>query len=74
VDPFDSTFRIFGASIVGKCHYDIARSTRKILQDYKSLQGIIVILSLNALSKEDKITVARASGCSASSRSPSSSQ
>merc|ERR1712217_637616 len=53
VDPLDS-------SIVGQRHYDIARSTQKILQDYKSLQDIIAILGMDELSEEDKLTVARA--------------
>merc|ERR1711877_52392 len=50
VDPF----------IVGQRHYDIARATQKILQDYKSLQDIIAILGMDELSEEDKLIVARA--------------
>merc|ERR1719221_2537979 len=60
VDPLDSTSRMLDPSIVGQRHYDIARSTQKILQDYKSLQGIIAILGMDELSEEDKLTVARA--------------
>merc|ERR1712137_709777 len=60
VDPLDSTSRMLDASIVGQRHYDIARSTQKILQDYKSLQDIIAILGMDELSEEDKLTVARA--------------
>merc|ERR1712097_155831 len=44
VDPLDSTSRMLDPSIVGQRHYDIARSTQKILQDYRSLQDIIAIL------------------------------
>merc|ERR1712084_34436 len=44
VDPLNSTSRMLDPSIVGQRHYDIARSTQKILQDYKSLQDIIAIL------------------------------
>merc|ERR1712144_154869 len=44
----------------GQEHYDVARSTQKILQDYKSLQDIIAILGMDELSEEDKLTVARA--------------
>merc|ERR1712119_237302 len=47
-------------NIVGHRHYDIARATQKILQDYKSLQDIIAILGMDELSEEDKLTVARA--------------
>merc|ERR1711934_568169 len=59
VDPLDSTSRMLDPSIVGQRHYDIARSTQKILQDYKSLQDIIAILGMDELSEEDKLTVAR---------------
>merc|ERR1719274_495563 len=60
VDPLDSTSRMLDPSIVGQRHYDVARSTQKILQDYKSLQDIIAILGMDELSEEDKLTVARA--------------
>merc|ERR1711956_152995 len=60
VDPLDSTSRMLDPSIVGQRHYDIARGTQKILQDYKSLQDIIAILGMDELSEEDKLTVARA--------------
>merc|ERR1711913_140919 len=60
VDPLDSTSRMLDPSIVGQRHYDIARSTQKILQDYRSLQDIIAILGMDELSEEDKLIVARA--------------
>merc|ERR1711877_59182 len=60
VDPLDSTSRMLDPSIVGQRHYDIARSTQKILQDYKSLQDIIAILGMDELSEEGKLKVARA--------------
>merc|ERR1719198_271611 len=60
VDPLDSTSRILDASIVGQVHYDTARATQKLLQDYKSLQDIIAILGMDELSEEDKLTVSRA--------------
>merc|ERR1712183_849770 len=60
VDPLDSTSRMLDPSIVGQRHYDIARSTQKILQDYKSLQDIIAILGMDELSEEDKLIVSRA--------------
>merc|ERR1719421_2694007 len=37
VDPLDSTSRMLDPSIVGQRHYDVARSTQKTLQSYKSL-------------------------------------
>merc|ERR1712216_827176 len=60
VDPLDSTSRMLDPAIVGQRHYEIARSTQKMLQDYKSLQDIIAILGMDELSEEDKLTVARA--------------
>ena len=60
VDPLDSTSRMLDASIVGDIHYNTARGTQKLLQDYKSLQDIIAILGMDELSEEDKITVSRA--------------
>merc|ERR1712167_563283 len=60
VDPLDTTSRMMDPSIVGQHHYDIARATQKMLQDYKSLQDIIAILGMDELSEEDKLTVARA--------------
>lgn len=60
VDPLDSTSRMMDVSIVGQRHYDVARNTQKILQDYKSLQDIIAILGMDELSEEDKLVVARA--------------
>merc|ERR1712220_10061 len=46
VDPLDSNSRMLNPSIVGQRHYDIARATQKILQDYKSLQDIIAIVEM----------------------------
>lgn len=60
VDPLDSTSRILTEDVVGKEHYEVARSVQSILQRYKELQDIIAILGMDELSDEDKITVARA--------------
>ena len=60
VDPLDSTSRMLDPAIVGQEHYDVARATQKLLQDFKSLQDIIAILGMDDLSEEDKLTVARA--------------
>merc|ERR1711957_794918 len=56
----DSTPRMMDPSIVGQRHYDVARATQKLIQDYKSLQDIIAILGMDELSEEDKLTVSRA--------------
>jgi len=60
VDPLDSTSRMLDPRIVGDTHYQCARGTQKLLQDYKSLQDIIAILGMDELSEEDKLTVSRA--------------
>merc|ERR1711881_432855 len=60
VDPLDSTSRMLDPRIIGQKHYDVARATQKLLQDYKGLQDIIAILGLDELSEDQKITVARA--------------
>merc|ERR1712151_349942 len=60
VDPLDSTSRMLDAQVIGKEHYEIARSTQKLLQDYKGLQDIIAILGMDELSEDDKLVVSRA--------------
>jgi len=60
VDPLDSTSRMLDPRVVGETHYELARSTQKLLQDYKGLQDIIAILGMDELSEDDKITVQRA--------------
>merc|ERR1711979_163569 len=60
VDPLDSTSRMLDPRIIGQKHYDVARATQKLLQDYKGLQDIIAILGLDELSEDQKVTVARA--------------
>ena len=60
VDPLDSTSQMLDPSVVGKEHYEVARSVQKVLQTYKSLQDIIAILGIDELSEEDKLVVARA--------------
>merc|ERR1712038_1068865 len=60
VDPLDSTSRMLDPRVIGDKHYDVARATQKLLQDYKGLQDIIAILGMDELSEDDKLTVARA--------------
>jgi F-type H+-transporting ATPase subunit beta len=60
VDPLASTSRILDPTILGEEHYHVARQVQKILQRYKDLQDIIVILGIDELSEEDKFTVNRA--------------
>ncbi|CAM9238898.1 unnamed protein product [Choristocarpus tenellus] len=60
VDPLDSTSRMLDPRVIGEEHYQTARATQKLLQDYKGLQDIIAILGMDELSEDDKMTVARA--------------
>ena len=60
VDPLDSTSRILSPEIVGREHYEVARSVQSILQRYKELQDIIAIMGMDELSDEDKLIVTRA--------------
>merc|ERR1712178_155909 len=60
VDPLDSTSRMLDPRVIGDEHYECARATQKLLQDYKGLQDIIAILGMDELSEDDKLTVARA--------------
>jgi F-type H+-transporting ATPase subunit beta len=60
VDPLDSTSRILDAQYIGQEHYDVAQTTKRILQRYNELQNIIAILGIDELAEEDKILVGRA--------------
>ena len=60
VDPLDSNSRQLDPLIIGKEHYETARSVQKLLQRYKELKDIIAILGMDELSENDKIIVLRA--------------
>ena len=60
VDPLSSSSRILAPEVVGREHYEVARSVQRILQRYKELQDIIAIMGMDELSEEDKLTVNRA--------------
>lgn len=60
IDPLESNSRILTPEIVGDEHYNVARQVQKILQRYKELQDIIVILGMDELSEADKLIVSRA--------------
>ena len=60
VDPLASTSRILEADIVGKEHYETARTVQEYLQKYNELQDIIAILGMDELSDADKLVVSRA--------------
>ncbi|MDR2676448.1 MAG: F0F1 ATP synthase subunit beta [Endomicrobium sp.] len=60
VDSLTSSSRLLDPNIIGKEHYDVAMSTKRILQKYKDLQDIIAILGIDELSDDDKLIVSRA--------------
>ena len=60
ISPLESTSRLLDASVVGKDHYNTARSVQSLLQRYKDLQDTIAILGMDELSENDKLIVNRA--------------
>lgn len=60
VDPLESTSRILTPDVVGKEHYEVAKSVQRILQRYNELQDIIAIMGMDELSDDDKLLVNRA--------------
>ncbi len=60
VDPLSSSSTILTPEVVGRRHYDVARTVQEMLQRYKELQDIIAILGIDELSEEDRIAVNRA--------------
>ena len=60
VDPLNVSSRILTEQVVGKEHFETARSVQEILERYRELQDIIAILGMDELSEEDRLTVSRA--------------
>ena len=60
VDPLASTSRALSPQIVGKEHYETARTVQKMIQRYHELLDIIAILGMDELTDEDKLLVHRA--------------
>ncbi len=60
VDPLISTSRILEPHLVGDLHFQTASQVKKILQRYKELRDIIMILGIEELAEEDQLLVARA--------------
>ena len=60
VDPLESVSNALEPGVVGRVHYDVAQEVKRILQKYRELQDIIVILGMDELSDTDKLTVNRA--------------
>lgn len=60
VSPLESASTILKPDVVWERHYKVAQETMRILQRYKELMDIIVILGMDELSAEDKQLVYRA--------------
>src|SRR4051812_48208974 len=57
VDPLDSTSRILAAEYIGQEHYDVAQTTKQILQRYKELLrrlGNVVVLLADDVAQTTK--------------------
>lgn len=60
VDPLQSDSRLMDPRVLSREHYQVAQSTRAILQRFQDLQDIIAIMGMEELSEEDQTTVMRA--------------
>lgn len=60
IDPLQSSSKGLRPEVVGKKHYQVARTVQELLQRYKELQDVIAILGMDELSQEDKLIVQRA--------------
>ncbi|OGZ25620.1 MAG: F0F1 ATP synthase subunit beta [Candidatus Nealsonbacteria bacterium RIFCSPLOWO2_02_39_8] len=60
VDPLASNSSALDSKIIGKEHYETARTVQRTLQRYKELQDIIAILGIEELSDADRKVVDRA--------------
>lgn len=56
-DPLESTSSSVDPAIIGQRHYDAIMATKKILQRYKELEDVILILGIDELDDESKIIV-----------------
>ncbi|TPR54059.1 MSC_0618 family F1-like ATPase beta subunit [Metamycoplasma neophronis] len=59
-DPLESTSAIVDPKIIGKRHYDAILSAKKVLQRYKELEDVLLILGIDELDQESKQTVKKA--------------
>ena len=60
VDPLASASRMMDRHFLGDRHYGIARGVREALARYRELEDIIMMLGMEELSEQDRITVLRA--------------
>lgn len=60
IDPLQSGSKMLMPQIVGRRHYEVARSIRETLAKYAELKDVIAMLGLEELSRADRRTVNRA--------------
>lgn len=60
IDPLASSSSSIDPMIIGQKHYDAIIETKKILQRYKELEDVILILGIDELDDESKVTVKKA--------------
>ncbi len=60
IDPLRSASKMLTPPVVGRRHYDIARTVRETLAQYEDLKDIIAMLGQEELSREDRQVVNRA--------------
>ena len=60
VDPLLSGSRMMDRQFLGDRHYRIARGVREALARYRELEDIIMMLGMEELSEQDRVTVSRA--------------
>ncbi len=54
VDPLESSSKLLSTKYVSEKHLEVARKTIKMLEKYKELESIIMVIGFKGLSKEDK--------------------
>lgn len=60
VDPLLSGSKMMDRHFLGDRHYQVARAVREALARYRELEDIIMMLGIEELSEQDRITVLRA--------------
>jgi len=60
IDPLQSGSKLLVPQVVGSRHYSVAQEVRRNLANYEDLKGIIAMLGLEELSRDDRKTVNRA--------------
>ncbi|MEJ2130709.1 MAG: F0F1 ATP synthase subunit beta, partial [Gammaproteobacteria bacterium] len=60
IDPLGSTSSMLDPRIIGDEHYALAEEVRRLIEHYRELQEIILLLGMEELSASDRLSVRRA--------------